>query len=185
MRLVWQFVEQDAPANAEVRSMKGSVGIVPKWTKSWCKVRVKLDYNFRPVREHVKLNANRVMRGVLEETVKLAKENVAPGKGPGPHPHLGRMDTGNLMRDIRIIKEPYWWTTHAYGQAGCTEAAYYGVFLEWGWTNPWTGNFWRYPWLMPAYEQARKNLTRWYQHKISAKGLKRYWPMASFAEWTI
>ena len=33
----------------------------------------------------------------------------------------------------------------------------YGLYLEMGWTNPYSGNHWRYPWLMPAMMEARES----------------------------
>ena len=153
-------------------AVKSSSSIKRDWTHSWVKIRLRMDYNLFPVREHVKANAVSVVTGVLNETVRLARENVAPGRGPGPHPHKSpySVDTGVLMEDIRIIKLPYWWRTRVFGQVGCTEQAYYGMFLEKGWTNPWTGNFWRYPWLTPAFALAKRTTSRWYMRKLNKGG---------------
>lgn len=88
-------------------------------------------------------------------TAELAQRNVAPGSGPGPHPHRPtseHIDTGALRNSIqtRSVAMGFLKTAHVY-----TDSAY-GLYLEMGWTNPWTGNHWRYPWLMPAMEEARQ-----------------------------
>ena len=137
------------------------------WNQSWVKVRFKMKYNAAPVRASVKAKAEQVASDFLDEVVKNAKANVAPGAGPGPHPHRTDhgwewIDTGNLQDDIGIITPLHWQGTRLYGAAGCTTQAYYGFMLEAGWTS-YAGNFYRYPWLYPAYVQAQATLSKWYK----------------------
>lgn len=77
----------------------------------------------------------------------IAKANVAPGKGPGPHPHSGRVDTGKLRDSIAVVIEDSGDETDA--SLICTLD--YGLFLEIG-----TAKMPRYPWLYPAAQEAGK-----------------------------
>lgn len=98
--------------------------------------------------------ANVLAQIMARDALQLARENVAPGKGPGPHPHKPEShhtDTGNLMRSLDVEPEERGFLkTCSVG----TDVDY-GVYLELGWTNPNTGNFWRYPWLWPAVQQVQ------------------------------
>ena len=90
-----------------------------------------------------------------ELTAELAKRNVMPGVGPGPHPHRPgseHEDTGDLAGSVytRALAMGFMQTTLVYTDLE------YGAHLEFGWTNPFSGNHWRYPWLMPALEEARQ-----------------------------
>jgi hypothetical protein len=107
-------------------------------------------------------------------TAKYARENVAPGSGPGPHPHRPvppywkHIDTGDLMRSVKTqhVRMGFLETCQVY-----TEIKY-GVYLELGWTSQ-AGNHWRYPWLMPAMMQAqnetaaiaRSTARRWFSEE--------------------
>lgn len=98
--------------------------------------------------------AQEVANAVGQTAKEYARRNVSPGYGPGPHPHrIGseHEDTGDLMRSIRtqIIKEGFLRGVRLYTDLD------YGLYLEMGWTNPWSGNHWRYPWLYPALWEAQ------------------------------
>ena len=89
------------------------------------------------------------------------KENVAPGKGPGPHPHRTKHeDFGWLMRTIMARRSPdkkAAWLVGVFSDkvaakpagAGKTPPWKYGMFLEIGWIAK-NGKRYRYPWLQPA-----------------------------------
>lgn len=88
----------------------------------------------------------------------LAKRNVAPGKGPGPHPHRqwkgvpDYVDTGTLMRSLQLrINERGFLKT-----ATIFTDIPYGAYLEVGWHSAMSGRFYRYPWLEPAFREAQK-----------------------------
>ena len=103
-----------------------------------------------------------------EEAVKQAQANVAPGRGPGPHPHRPgsrHIDTGNLMRSIsyEVVEA---------GQITRSDVSTdvdYGLYLEMGWTTK-AGTHYRYPWLYPAVSQVsqawasigRSSTDRWF-----------------------
>jgi hypothetical protein len=104
--------------------------------------------------------------------MELAKRNVAPGSGvdgiggggPGPHPHRTlHLDTGELMRSIQqdSSRRGFLSTSSVFSDKP------YGPHLEFGWTNPWSGNHWRYPWLQPAAMEAASEIDD-YAH-ISAR----------------
>jgi hypothetical protein len=93
---------------------------------------------------------------MAEDAQKYAKENVEPGHGPSPHdgdadkwghrwPHT---DWGDLQESIQI----------SVGHQGFLGIAQvytdedYGAWLEIGFHSP-AGNFFRYPWLSPAFER--------------------------------
>lgn len=95
-----------------------------------------------------------------QETVAEARKLVAPGSGPGPHPHRTEHEDSGALRDavfydtllrdggqsaIAVISiDP-----EAPARQGGTPPYQYGVFLEMGWTAA-SGNHFRYPWLYPA-----------------------------------
>lgn len=92
---------------------------------------------------------------MAELAAEYARENVAPGRGPGPHPHRPdwpHEDTGNLSASIQIraMAMGFLKTAHVFTDLP------YGLYLEMGWTNPYTGNHWRYPWLIPALTLAQR-----------------------------
>ena len=87
-----------------------------------------------------------------ELTLAAAKRNVAPGKGPGPHPHITEHeDTGYLMEHIFVKprRAGFMIYSHVYTDVE------YGTYLEIGWHTS-LGKFVRYPWLAPAAEEAKR-----------------------------
>lgn len=101
-----------------------------------------------------------VMRDIVEYAAEIARENVAPGKGPSPHDDPNRhryQDTGILQEHV---------LTAIWLQGFLTEGSVftdldYGVYLELGWHRRTGGGalrFYRYPWLKPAFLQAMKRL---------------------------
>lgn len=100
--------------------------------------------------------AREFVEEVARDAMGLAMRNVDIGSGPGPHPHRpgsGHIDTGQLRNSINVRR----------GTHGGMETATvytdeeYGLFLEMGWTNPYSGNHWRYPWLYPAMQEAMED----------------------------
>jgi len=102
--------------------------------------------------------AEQALIAMSDTAIDFAQMNVYPNVGPGPHPHkVGwwtdawgpREDTGNLHDEI-IVLEPLRWKGRVVALAfGNTQQAFYGLYLEEGWTTK-QGTFWRYPWLWPA-----------------------------------
>lgn len=87
-----------------------------------------------------------------EETVKKARRNVSPGKGPGPHPHRPQSmheDTGDLRDSIKHEVANRGFMTEAFVSTDID----YGTYLEVGWTTV-AGTHYRYPWLYPAALEA-------------------------------
>jgi hypothetical protein len=83
-----------------------------------------------------------------------AQRNVAPGVGPGPHPHISdHVDTGELMEDIDAESR----FSGNKAQAAVWTSLDYGMFLELGY-HTLAGNFIRYPWLEPALDEAMRQL---------------------------
>lgn len=92
---------------------------------------------------------------MAEIAAELARQNVAPGSGPGPHPHRPtseHIDSGALRDSIQVkaMAMGFLKTAHVFTDLE------YGLYLEMGWTNPYTGNHWRYPWLWPALSLAQR-----------------------------
>ena len=95
------------------------------------------------------------MKDLASQVVAIAKGNVAPGKGPGPHPH--REDHGWVWEDTGTLMESITWGFEdasaitnreaiiALIYADATKAPY-GQWLELGWHGP-SGQFYRYPFL--------------------------------------
>jgi len=97
-----------------------------------------------------------------------AKRNVTPGEGPGPHPHRPQSpheDTGDLAASVAVAHQSRGFLETA---LVVTDLAY-GAHLEFGWTNPYSGNHWRYPWLMPALQEAQE------QQASIARSTARRW----------
>ena len=95
------------------------------------------------------------LRPAGELVLEKAKENVSPGRGPGPHPHKEYpgwpdwADTGNL-RDSLTMYGPFALTSTVHAvEIGGDGSVDYGKHLEAGWISE-AGNFWRYPYLLPA-----------------------------------
>lgn len=89
-----------------------------------------------------------------DETAKLAQANVAPGRGPGPHPHRPQSpheDTGDLMESIKVREAQRGFMFEAF----VTTDIDYGLYLEMGWTTK-AGTHYRYPWLYPAAVEATR-----------------------------
>ncbi len=98
-------------------------------------------------------NAAAIAGRILQQQ---AQRNVAPGMGPGPHPHVSQhIDTGNLMRDIFMRGEAR--ALRFLAHVGSTSNAFYGAILEMGWHSR-SGRFFRYPWLVPALQKRRKQI---------------------------
>lgn len=102
------------------------------------------------------------MRRVVGRAEKLAKQNVAKGKGPSPH-------TGDADRwgHNWPHEDTGWLAEHTYGvvwpQGFHMEGSVYtdqdyGVYLEVGWWQ--NGRFYRYPWMKPAFLEAMKLLPK-------------------------
>lgn len=90
------------------------------------------------------------IRQVGDRAWEFARQNVAPGEGPGPHPHIWpHDDTGDLQEDIGL--------KFKYEGSRLIAVVYtekdYGAYLEVGWQTP-TGRRVHYPWLKPAYKKA-------------------------------
>jgi len=91
-------------------------------------------------------------------TAELARANVAPGSGPGPHPHRPvppfreHTDTGELMRSIQVkaVSMGFLETTQVFTDLD------WGLYLEAGWHSA-SGRFWRYPWLSVAMMRAQED----------------------------
>ena len=137
--------------------------------------RVEINTQAREVKAQGKKFAKDFALQVGEVAQNLAKRNVAPGQGPGPHPHRPgsrHVDTGNLMNSITVTPQ----------SRGFLEASLvgtdvdYGVYLEYGWTSK-AGNHWRYPWLYPAVMEARASALsvarstsrRWFHDDIGSR----------------
>lgn len=117
-------------------------------------VRVEVNTTAKEFTQRADDFINDFLKNLAELTRDIAKENVAPGKGPGPHPHRPgshHVDTGRLRESIQV----------AYQERGFLKTAVvytdleYGLYLEAGWTTS-KGNHFRYPWLTPAAEMARQ-----------------------------
>ena len=94
---------------------------------------------------------------VLDLTIraeKYAKENVEPGRGPGPHPHrTPHEDTGALKESISADVDVQ--GSKVIGTVGSNLD--YGRYLEVGWRAK-SGKFYRYPWLWPAMHRAAREM---------------------------
>lgn len=102
------------------------------------------------------------VRKVLRRAEKLAKENVAKGKGPSPHTgndieghNYPYRDTGDLARSVRSAV----WLQGFLTEGSIFTDLDYGVYLEVGWRTK-AGNFFRYPWMRPAMMEALKLLPK-------------------------
>lgn len=94
------------------------------------------------------------MLELAEDTQKQAKINVAPGIGPGPHPHIAaHVDTGQLRESLTVDVDR---SGDRITAAVQTNKAY-GAYLELGW-HARNGRLIRYPWLRPAMQAA---VPRW------------------------
>ncbi len=102
--------------------------------------------------QDVEYTADMILESAAIMVRDRAKEHVRPGVGPSRHPHKdpGRIDTGDLMRDIQV-GDLYRIGNTLIREVGNNEATFYGSILEAGWFSQ-AGNFWRYPWLFPALQ---------------------------------
>jgi len=97
------------------------------------------------------------LRQVGLRAYNQARENVAPGQGPGPHPHVWEHDdTENLWKSIGLKFD---WSGGSRMNVLVYTIADYGVALEIGWRTP-RNNFFRYPWLKPAYKIAGQGFVK-------------------------
>jgi hypothetical protein len=88
-----------------------------------------------------------------DEVQRRAKENVMPGRGPGPHPHLTpHEDTGRLAESIQadIGKTASAVTVTVFSDLN------YALYNEMGWHTS-TGRFVRYQFLRPAITEAQRS----------------------------
>ena len=109
------------------------------------------------------------LTGAGELVRDKAKENVEPGKGPGPHPHKEfpswptREDTGKLRDSIKTYG-PYNISADIKAiEIGGDGSVDYGKHLEVGFHTKQaddTVNFWRYPWMIPALEEQKGRIIR-------------------------
>lgn len=116
--------------------------------------RIEVNSRTREVAARGDTFAKALALSMAHEGAREARQNVAPGKGPGPHPHKpgsNHIDTGDLMRSIEVIPEERGFLK----TANITTDLDYGTYLEVGWTDPRTGRFWRYPWLWPAVQKVQ------------------------------
>jgi len=109
--------------------------------------------------------AARISRNTAQRGLKYARENVAPGKGPGPHPHRpgsDHVDTGALRDSLKVTEG---WGGDLLFEGMPTNLSWvtavsthldYGLYLEMGWTTR-RGTHYRYPWLFPAMTLAQRD----------------------------
>ncbi len=109
--------------------------------------------------------AEEFARAFAEEAAQVARRNVSPQTGPGPHPHrTPHEDTGELAKNIFVVPENRGFL------ASCriyTPLAR-GAHLEYGWTTR-ANTHYRYPWLSVSVEEvkhkadaiARSSARRW------------------------
>ena len=113
----------------------------------WRKVQVTFERNPAFLRE-VRERGVGIMEYFTGRIAEKAKKNVAPGVGPGPHPHrTPHEDSGTLMRNIKTATTA---TGDLVNGAVYTDVDY-GLYLEIGWHAK-NGAFYKYPWLLPAVQ---------------------------------
>ena len=153
-------------------SVKGISGKAP--TPYGYQVNVQAKTNMGGVWNAVWAASSSMMKIYASMVAEYMKDNVAPGHGPGPHPHKQpkRKDMGWLMRSITVrqakrgagIEGPAWFAgvfsdkkvaAPAGRKRGATQPWQYGFFLEFGWRSR-GGKFFKYPWVAPAYKAASK-----------------------------
>lgn len=128
-------------------------------------VRVDVNSRAREVAARGEAFAADFARQYAEAAAEIARRNVSPDRGPGPHPHVSlHWDTGRLRDSIQVRTE----------HRGFIEAAAiysdveYGLFLEYGYHTR-SGRWIIYPWLYPAVLEvkheadkiARSSAQRW------------------------
>lgn len=112
--------------------------------------QVAVNLNTTRARQQADGFARALVLELARATQLAARENVAPGRGPGPHPHRsGHTDTGELRDNIEIkeVQQGFLKTALAYTDL------LHGLYLELGWHTR-AGTFYRYPWLKPALDKA-------------------------------
>jgi hypothetical protein len=105
-------------------------------------------WNDKIVKRHFESGLRAAFGDLGDAIVETARENVAIGRGPGPHPHISKHeDTGDLQASIE--KQVGDGAKGPVLEVGFGEP--YGLYLEMGWHSR-AGNFFRYPWLIPAVD---------------------------------
>lgn len=130
-------------------------------------VKVEVNYNTKAVRAAGAGFAADFADQMGELTAKYARENVAPGVGPGPHPHRpgsDHEDTGELQRSIQVrhVRQGFLETSHVFSDLP------YSVYLCLGWTSR-SGKHWRYPFMLSAAMRAQ------YESASIAQSTARRW----------
>jgi len=109
------------------------------------------------------------------------RHNLAPGVGPGPHPHRTKHDdTGDAMRAVEVRSREAkgggmtWFAgifSDGLGASGSrgTPPWKYGFFLEFGWVTK-AGTRYQYPWATIAVSETAA-LRRVHARVSSAKGV--------------
>jgi len=117
------------------------------------KATVKTKYNAKLITDSGRAALETMMLGLGAAAEKKARENVTPGVGPGPHPHISKHeDTGALQYSIfSDIKDTGNTVVVTVGNTTPPGAKInYGIILETG-----SVKMPAYPWLGPALAYAR------------------------------
>lgn len=130
-------------------------------------VKVEVNLNTKAVRAAGQGFAAEFADQMGELAARYARENVAPGSGPGPHPHRpgsDHEDTGELMRSIQVrhVRQGFLETSHVFSDLK------YGAILDIGWTSK-AGRHFRYPWLFTSMMRAQ------YESASIAQSTARRW----------
>ena len=118
---------------------------------------------------------DRWLTPAAELVLEKAKDNVSPGVGPGPHPHKEYpgwpdwMDTG-MLRDSLKTYGPFQLSANVRAiEIGGDGTVDYGKHLEAGWMSK-AGNFFRYPYLLPALTEQFGRMMRLFR-TVDAAGM--------------
>lgn len=111
---------------------------------------IQMDFRGREAKRRGKRFIEDYILEQAELVEKIARRNVSPGRGPGPHPHrTPHEDTGRLEESIEVDVD----VRGSRVVAEVVTDVPYGTFLEVGW-HARSGKFYRYPWLAPALAEA-------------------------------